>query len=197
MSDRPIIFSGPMVRALHRGVKTQTRRLVSSPLQRVEVGDRLWVREAISCGGVFSDVVEVRYRAHERDGHTLMVEQIPLPYAEKPHRLPAWPKWRPSIHMPRWASRLTLTVTDVRVLPLCSISERDAEAEGVVWDSADGFDVWYVPGADLPHTSTAAECFAHLWSSLHQADGECWADNPEVIALTFTVEHGNIDRLAS
>ena len=195
MTDRPIIFSAAMVRALLAGRKTQTRRLATSPLRHVRPGDRLYVREAVSCGGVFSDVVEVRYRAHERASHTEFVEQVPV--ASATSALPAFPKYRPSIHMPRWASRATLIVTDVRIEPLCQISEKDAEAEGVCWDSADGHDVWYIPGANLPHTATAAECFAHLWASLHKADGECWSDNPDVVALTFQVERANIDRMAA
>jgi hypothetical protein len=193
MTDRSIIFSGPMVRALHRGDKTQTRRLATSPLTRCAVGDRVYVREAVSCGGRFSDVVEVRYKAHERASHTEFVEQIPIEAATS--ALPDFPKFRPSIHMPRWASRLWLTITDIRIERLRSITEKDAEAEGVVWDSADGHDVWYVPGAGAPHTATAPECFGGLWDLLHHEPGERWADNPEIVALSFTVTHGNLDRI--
>jgi hypothetical protein len=137
--------------------------------------------------------VEVRYRAHQSASHTEFVEQVPV--ANATSVLPAWPKYRPSIHMPRWASRLTLLVEGVRIERLQAIGKADAEAEGVVWDSADGLDVWYVPGAKLPHTATAAECFAGLWGSLHHEKGERWSDNPEVVALTFSVVRCNIDQV--
>lgn len=191
MTDRPIIFSGAMVHALLAGRKTQTRRLASSPLARCVVGDRLYVREAAAVASIFSDVVEVRYQASARQSHTEFVEQVPVSHA--PGAKVTWPAYRPSIHMPRWASRLTLTVTDVRQQPLCSLTEADAAAEGPVQIAAG----WHVPGTDLPPMPTAAGAFARLWSSLHQADGECWMDDPDVVALTFTVTAGNIDRIAA
>lgn len=188
MTDRPIIFSAPMVRALHAGRKTQTRRLATSPLRRVQPGDRLYVREAVSCGGVFTDVVEVRYRAHQSSSHTEFVEQVPVDLATS--GLPAWPKYRPSIHMPRWASRLTLIVEGVKVEPLQSISAADAAAEGIErelggWKTYD----------DGPRAIGQRESFASLWASLHPKAGERWQDNPHVVALTFRVLRGNIDRV--
>tara|TARA_R110002072_G_scaffold38314_3_gene110876 strand:- start:401 stop:1078 length:678 start_codon:yes stop_codon:yes gene_type:complete len=113
----------------------------------------------------------------------------------------SWPKAAdrgnvPSIHMPRWASRLTLTVTDVRVQRVQEIDGADAEAEGCVWDSADGHDVWYVPGAQTPRNgATAAECFSILWDSLHTKPGTRWDDNPWVYALTFDATMGNIGQI--
>ena len=184
MADRPIIFSGPMVRALLEGRKTQTRRLASSPLARCAPGDRLYVREAISCGGMFSDVVELRYRASERTGHTQFVEQIPVAIAIQAERLPRWPKYRPSIHMPRWASRLTLTVQSVSVEPLQAIKLSDICAEGLARTIYDfrpvqrGFGAWQ-----------------DLWDQLHDRPGERWQDNPDVVALTFSVARANIDQV--
>ncbi|GAA3266069.1 hypothetical protein [Sphingomonas yabuuchiae] len=183
MTDRPIIFSAPMVRALLTGRKTQTRRLASSPLARCAVGDRLYVREAwaplSACThndpGSQAMADNGFYRA---DGGTIE-GQIS--------------RWTPSIHQPRWASRLTLTVVDARIQPLCSITDADAQAEGVQ-QIAGG---WHVPEADLPQMPTAAGAFARLWSSLHRTDGECWCDNPDVVALTFTVTAENIDRMAA
>lgn len=92
----------------------------------------------------------------------------------------------PSIHMPRWASRLTLTVTDVRVQRVAEISGTDARAEGVAVPA-------HVPqdGADL---DWARREFTALWNSLHTKPGETWADNPWVVAVSFDVRHGNIDR---
>lgn len=202
MTDRPIIFSAAMVCALHAGRKTQTRRLATSPLRRVEVGDRLYVREAISCGGVFSDVVEVRYRAHERASHTEFVERVPL--AQATSALPAWPKYRPSIHMPRWASRLTLVVEAVKIEALQMLEgqhplESEALAEGVHRIHHGDGDYYYSAFRDHPdpHNWTdPADAFRELWNSLHTSLGERWEDNPDVVALTFRVEHGNIDTLS-
>ncbi|WP_334656960.1 hypothetical protein [Sphingomonas panaciterrae] len=198
MPDRPIIFSAPMVRALLAGRKTQTRRLASSPLSRCAAGDRLYVREAVSCGGVFSDVVEVRYRAHQNASHTEFVEQVPVDRATSV--LPNWPRYSPSIHMPRWASRLTLIVEQVRTEQLQAISEADAIVEGLVQHVPPahlGMPHWRVEGIDLPQQVNARMTFAALWASLHTKPGERWADNPDIIALTFRVERANIDQLTN
>lgn len=189
MVDRPIIFSDAMVRALLAGRKTQTRRLATSPLRRCEAGDRLWGREAWTVAGIFSDVVEVRYRAHERAGHTAHVEQVPIAATSKAKL--SWPKYRPSIHMPRWASRFTLIVEDVRVEPLRSITGHDARCEGVEREGADWKDY---SGAGMPALS-AHESYATLWNSLHTDEGERWQDNPQIVALTFRALRGNIDRI--
>jgi hypothetical protein len=195
VTDHPIIFSAPMVRALHAGRKTQTRRLATSPLARVAVGDRLYVREAICSGGTFSDVIDVRYRAHQNASHTEFVEQVPIGAVTPGKPLPAYPKYRPSIHMPRWASRLTLTVTDVRVERLRSISEQDAKAEGLETSYIGGLLPSYRGSTDLDWRIWPDDAFGDLWGSLHTKEGERWSDDPEVVALTFTVAHGNIDRI--
>ena len=204
MADRPILFSAPMVRALLDGTKTQTRRLCqwannpnSPALSRIvacdepgwfgdevgdvqfkvpfAIGDRLWVREAWTVGGIFTDCVETRYQAHERASHTVFVEQIPIARVGKPPKA-RWPKYSPSIHMPRWASRLTLTVTDVRVERLQDISEADAVAEGAsTWIAS------YRLG------------YERLWNSINGPGA--WEANPWVVAVSFTVGRHNIDRV--
>lgn len=196
MADRGVIFSAPMVRALLEGRKTQTRRLVTSPLRRCEVGDRLWVREAITVRGVYSDVVEIGYRAHKNASHTEFVEQWPVESCRDAEgNLPRvnWPRYRPSIHMPRWASRLTLIVTDVRQEPLQEISTADAIAEG-------GDPMHIQPGGATGNPSDGWLCFQSgfraLWDSLHDKPGERWEDNPEIVALTFKVSRTNIDAVA-
>ncbi|HUV48247.1 MAG TPA: hypothetical protein VMX11_04645, partial [Actinomycetes bacterium] len=103
------------------------------------VGDRLWVRETFACPET------VRYYRADDAGI-----------------LPPGTKWTPSIHMPRWASRLSLTITDVRVQRLQDISEADAEAEGL-------------DGRDL---------FACTWVNLYGP--KSWLTNPWVWAITFT-----------
>lgn len=170
MTVRPIIFSAPMVRALLDGRKTQTRRLVSSPLERVTPGDRLWVREGWK-------VSEIHHKTKPRD----LDPATPIYFTAVD---PLWPvaRCRPGMHMPRWASRLWLDVTEVRVQPLQTITLGDICAEGLARSIYDfkpvqtGFDAW-----------------SELWNSLHTKDGERWEDDPDIVALTFTVHHGNID----
>lgn len=196
MADRGIIFSAAMVRALFDGRKTQTRRLVSSPLAQCQQGDRLWVREAMTIRGVFSDVVEVGYRAHQNASHTEFVEQWPIERTRSAEgSLPRvnWPRYRPSIHMPRWASRLTLIITEVRREPLQLISREDAEAEGIE-RSPRSQNRWrnYEHPSGVPLASPVIS-FASLWDSLHDKPGERWGDNPDLVALTFRVRHANID----
>jgi hypothetical protein len=158
--ERPIMFSGPMVRALLSARKTQTRRLAKSPLRNCLPGDRLWVRETHAT----TATADVEYRADFHEG--------------------SWQQsgpWRPSIHMPRRACRLTLRVTEVRFQRLHDISEEDARAEGAPRCMTDG------EGAFYETERGTHECgYAGLWDSLHGA--ESWADNPEIVAITFTVE---------
>ena len=199
MTDRPIIFSGSMVRALLDGRKTQTRRLSTSPLRRVEVGDRLYVREAWS--GLFWDPEDIDGRAREF-WETPKIERTAdlssgvfyrLDEETKPHGLQFTPEvqWTPSIHMPRWASRLTLIVEEVRAQLLGHMTEADAIAEGIYCERQEGWsatgDSWY---------ASPKIAFHQLWDSLHTKAGERWQDNPVIVALTFRVERGNIDQIA-
>lgn len=187
MTVRPIIFSGPMVRALVDGRKTQTRRLATSPLAKCEPGDRLYVREAWRLHERFSDVVRVRYQASERQSWTEQREDFPVALAQG---LKDKAGYRPSIHMPRWASRLTLTVTEVRRQFLQGISRDDAIAEGIT--ERHGF--WNADHGQPPLAGCdPLGAFYCLWNSLHDTAGERWEDNPEVVALTFTVERRNVD----
>ena len=218
--DRPIIFSAPMVRALLEGRKTQTRRVLkpqpwdgarytgihfahnepdtwffNSPIGpfktpvRWEVGDRLWVRETHALlprtayrGSVGTGTIA--QMEHPRDGYSAAV------FREGFDRSGA-PRWRPSIHMPRWASRITLTVTDERVQRLQEINEADAAAEGGLqlrsgrWVTAQGEQY-----AGLACHS-ARGWFSQLWDQIHGPGA--WDANPWVVALTFTVARQNID----
>ncbi len=213
MADRPIIFSAPMIRALLDGRKTQTRRVLkhqpeehskfagfySVPLsgafqcklqgetklhtQRMPYapGDRLWVREAWISHEAYDDLKPsemggeepVRYLA---DGET---QTWGWPDIDIPGR------YRHARYMPRWASRLTLTVTDVRVQRLQEISEADAWAEGL--------GSLTVTTPKLGATVTCRDGFRDLWNILHGA--EAWAANPWVVALTFSVHCNNIDQM--
>jgi hypothetical protein len=199
MTDRPIIFSTPMVRALLEGRKTQTRRVLRPQPHWVSVsgfgqrmswngttgmvhahrlpyitGDRLWVREAID---KTSEPGDVFYRADYEAAHGDSGKGL---------------GWRPSIHMPRRASRLTLTVTDVRVQRLHDISEADAVAEGVESGMTSHGLMWKAYGHE-PNcwVDSARLSYIRLWDSL-QGTG-AWDANPWVVALTFNVEKRNID----
>ncbi len=241
MTDRPILFSGPMVRALLDGRKTQTRRLVDNvppqpdinchpqkrqlfaspyldsycserktsinprgmsvewcwwqvddrqclPVFKVKAkpGDRLWVREAFR-GSKGYDNHPPKTWSHwpvhyEADGS-------PDPRDEMEEN----GKLRPGIHMPRWASRLTLSVKDVRIERLQDISEADARAEGcpVSWDGK--------PYAPPPPEVDGWQgygraSFCLLWSKINGPGS--WEANPWVAAYTFTVAKGNIDQIA-
>jgi hypothetical protein len=167
MSERPILFSGPMVRALLEGRKTQTRRIVKGHphvLPPLNIGcpygvpgDRLWVRETWHPSDSGPELYAADYDSKERAG----VEA-----------------WKPSIHMPRRASRITLEVTDVRVERLQDITEDEARAEGCDGKSC--------PVGNLRAWS-ASQCryqFAWLWDEINGSRA-AWSDNPYVWAITF------------
>ena len=201
MTDRPIIFSGPMVRALLAGTKTQTRRILPPDLQAAfdRAGEgivrrhpkqqgigwdkvrRMWVREAWAHDG--PDLETVRARFEDALGGAGYG-----PYYRATETAPDTLSWRSPIHMPRWASRLTLTVTEVRIQRLQDISEEDARAEGaprLLMDDDGGF---YEHG-DGQHRIG----FAGLWSHLHGPAS--WDANPWVAAISFTATPANIDSL--
>lgn len=216
MTDRPIIFSGPMVRALLEGRKTMTRRVIKPQPTSVgdkvdavlsfRIGDSLYVRENFheqSVGGVITDCIQ--YQANEqilflsKDGWRL----DPL------GDLMRAKKWRPSIHMPKAWSRLTLTVTAVKVERLQDISEGDAIAEGIKEDDGSEPDIFYLPGSwtisgvnapkgNLPigQYSDPRLVFRDLWNNLN-AKRAPWESNPWVVAPTFTVHKCNIERMAA
>jgi hypothetical protein len=230
-TTRPILFSGAMVRALLDGRKTQTRRVVKAPKglsnpadflcvrpggvnwkdepvgpavafgprDAVEwaycpygtIGDRLWVRETWAELALYSldaeGVQEYRtvYRADgEADGLALVGD-----------------RWRPSIHMPRWASRITLEITGVRVERVADISEADAVAEGVgAWreewsekEKAEAFLLSATGQLNVADPNTIGRrLYRMLWDSINGGTPGCsWVANPWVWALEFRrVESG-------
>lgn len=222
MADKPIIFSGEMVRAILDGRKTQTRRVLSRSwpvlgtswrgkqfdaawaglrwgeavsrgsyialpwchpndeptpseecgVYRVRppfaVGDRLWVRETWGHDGPDLDAVR---RGVESDGPSCGPYYMADGNWFDNHTV----KKLSPIHMSRWASRITLTVTDVRVERVQDISEEDASAEGVTRGFSGG--AWGEEGL--------IEDFAALWDSINEKRGFGWDPNPWVVALTF------------
>lgn len=188
MVDRPIMFSAPMIGALLAGRKTQTRRLASSPLRKRETGDRLWVREDWSTPRYLDGVAPrdlepnsaIWTRADERWSTGSSVDNGAIG------------RRRASMHMPRWASRITLRLTAVRIEPLQSISEGDAIAEGLYRNPA--LQAWQaIEQDDWPSFTDPRRSYAGLWQLLHTADGQRWQDNPQVLVLTFDVQRRNID----
>ena len=230
MTDRPILFSAPMIRAILRHIekpgtgKTQTRRLLNpqphSPESVVHVdracgswmscepspvtggtrqmdpwrplkckaGERLWVREEWRTFVSLDEVpprdlwapgggrgAGVLYEAD--DAGMSLTADGERTYARQEPRA-AFGKKRVSRHMPRWGSRLTLYVTDVRVERLQDISEADAQAEGVGHE---------------PPGRPATVLFFGLWDAINGAGA--WEANPWVVAYTFTPRLGNIDAM--
>lgn len=146
---------------------------------RFAPGDRLWVREAFSY-----DRLDV-----DRDGIL-----PPWYWADGNPDAGDWTRPKPSIHMPRWASRLTLIVTDVRVQRLQDISEDDARAEGIEHDqdrSRGNVIAWRDYLDRGGKCGTAIASFRSLWDSLN-AERAPWAGNPWVVAVTFRPVLGNI-----
>jgi hypothetical protein len=171
MKERPILFSGPMVRAILDGRKTQTRRAIRPPMPwrdgwgvglgeyncpYGQPGDRLWVRETWApkqwekgaCYRATGDLLDT--------GHC---------------------QWRPSIHMPRWASRITLEVIGVRVERLQDISEADAEAEGCEPLPMCG-------GPEVGGYNCYQSGFELLWGSINGKLAP-WSSNPWVWVVEF------------
>lgn len=227
MTDRPIIFSAPMIRALLEGRKTQTRRLLKpqfpdavnrvghtcfTPDRHISgrgshagvewfrklpfaPGDRLWVRETFARAwetdgsGNPAAAEKTYYRA---DGEPF--DSYEMPDGSVRAGIP----WKSPIHMPRWASRLTLTVTDVRVQRLQEISEEDAVAEGVgLYVPGHGFITESELRADPGYSNFLAPRmgFEAVWSEIHGPDA--WDANPWVAAIGFTVHRCNIDRMGN
>lgn len=216
MADKPILFSGPMVRALIAGTKTQTRRLPSFSRYRgfTEFGPS-------DTKGYDWHLRDSGMRWHDLR-HSELLGRLPWHFGDRLYVREHWrtvkqhdhlaprdlhPSWtveylasddgpcltgkdRRAFHMPKWASRITLTVTDVRVQRLQDITRDDALAEGI-FKSDDGF----YRGADN-HLGQAAPqpAYGDLWEAINGAGS--WDANPWVAAYTFTVAMGNIDDLA-
>lgn len=234
ITERPILMSGPMVRALLREIdpKTQTRRIVKLPHEnplgswepttvggpgvrtakgepfaaRAAVwhtrtgdtiacpygvpGDQLWVREQFCIGyehepGQFTAIPFSGCEKHRRVFYRA-TDEDKLNEPKRP--------WKPSIHMPRWACRIVLEITDVRVQRLHDIAPEDAKAEGAP----------YYVGGHGPVSDTELRIdpgcwhgiegyrqgFEHLWGEIngwqHEPKARCpWQLNPFVWALTF------------
>ena len=260
MKERPILFSGAMVRALLNGSKTQTRRVVKPTIKGCGVGvythgpwlvvpfhteadgdpwtdiacpygapgDRLWVRETWAYNGqawrntgpeekrregyVTYAADNAKVTHYFGDGPPLLCPEQHLPKQREDEDEFEWlarkdeyitkyfRRMRPSIHMPRWASRITLDVTGVRVERLNEIIEADAKAEGITssvkWICHNQYAPRYgAPGVPCVRADeeksigedfheTAAAAYRALWESINGADS--WLINPWVWVVSFT-----------
>lgn len=202
MKDHPIIFSAPMVRAILEGKKTQTRRIVKPQPDRIigkypaiddfgdleaircpygQPGDRLWVRETWAYVDN-SEFDEPNYYDYKADSGAKYPGQWPEEFTRD--EVPENVRWRPSIHMPRAASRILLEVADVRVERLQEISEQDAIEEGVeLVASGPVLGDFYRHYADPERGLDPQSSFETLWQSLHGP--ESWDANPWVWVITF------------
>lgn len=143
------------------------------------VGDRIWVREAFRVHSRATDVATLVYKASERNSWTEQTHRVPVAVCNKP----ATPeKWTPSLHMPRWASRILLEITDVRVERLNTISEEDARSEGIIDGGCLNCGESEPCGCANPEPD-ATDAFAYLWQSIYGQ--ESWNANPWVWVIEF------------
>lgn len=196
--ERPIIFSAPMVQAILGGAKTMTRRALTpgKPHTPWKVGDLLWVRETFITGWPAEDGIV--YDCDD-DGNELP-EHVWFRATTDSHGeytgslgvgISGWTNddcepienitWKPSIHMPRWASRITLRVTGVGLERLQDITEADAGSEGAFWvpedDKQQAARVAISEGMDC---CGPREYFRSYWDTLNAWRGHGWEHNPLV-----------------
>lgn len=182
IKERPILFSAPMVRAILDGRKTQTRRIWKhyQPMANLDPDtfkracpygvprDHLWVRETFSKEADGRLVYRSDKSAIYSTSGKIRGSLFYLPSDYEPIR------WRPSIFMPRWASRITLEIVSVRVERLRDISERDAKAEGVC-ETCNCLDAVII---------TSTDHYRRLWDSIN-GKTHPWSSNPWVWVIEF------------
>lgn len=216
--SKPILFTGEMVRAILAGRKTQTRRVLKSPFPKQHpkpvnlavhgegdrgysgefndpdswgypyaedgcdmplsdwpelnpygnIGDYLWVRENFAVYGD-DDKYVLHYQADLQRGSG----------------------WKPSIHMPRKFSRITLQITDIRVQRVQDITEQDALAEGITLPLPESYAIDCAE--KICGAAAARSEFKRLWDSINWDRGYPWDFNPWVWAITFKPILKNID----
>lgn len=200
MTERPIIFNAAMVKAILDGRKTQTRRLMKEqpcdprhPASLFKcpygkVGDQLWVREnfqpLLADEKTWDDQPYVNYKTGEGYTASYPATDGVIEYLTADDEVKS--NVKPSIHMPRWASRIQLEITNIRYEKLQKISEEDAYSEGIKR--------LYPDKPEENHASIcidgihcnfnkATECFKCLWESINGEDS--WDKNPYVWVVSF------------
>jgi hypothetical protein len=208
MNEKPILFNSEMVRAVFDGRKTMTRRVMKNPSWSKMDDDTFWSGvqvgydhklEFINCPyGRPGDLLWVRetWAAVSPHDYPAPIEECTIEYkadtgnpypgdwsVEDARGNPDAPKWRPSIFMPRWASRLTLRVTAVRVERVQDISKKDIIAEGVNW--SESFPEGYTNKLNKRGYGSAEAAFRDLWDSINAKRGYSWESNPFVWVVEF------------
>lgn len=207
MTTKGITFSTPLVQALLAGEKRQTRRIV---MRADEIAQGPWTRarrhelagwqvgverfnswRSIKVPFEIGDQLYVRETVERANGEA-------VGYRADGTWLPNTPwRWKVRVlsgrYMPRELSRLWLDVTDVRLQRLQDISDAD------IWDECE-IDKWAAAWLDEKYGKgeggkfrSIRSAFETLWDGLHNRDGERWADNPWIVALSFDVQKGNVD----
>ena len=216
MTEKPILFSAPMVRSLLSGAKTQTRRVlkpqpvagqyaatygtakvdwqvrskfgnvISNEKFRWAPGDTLWCRETLTVNGYGLEYAADGELCHDLFSADANAEAATELWNRRAHvdGADVHPTSVPSIYMPRWASRITLAVTGVRVERLQSISEADAMAEGIYWsEDFEGFCSGRGPDETVDfHQTNPIRSYEKFWDAI---SGNSWDANPWVAVIEF------------
>lgn len=210
MAEKPILFSGEMVRAILDGRKTQTRRVIKPqplfpicpnvsnpngkpsyhvPKSKYQVGDILYVKETYGKSDAIGNEKGYFYKVFDNGNGEYEFSQL------------AKGSWKPSIYMPKSAARIFLRVTDLRVERLQEITAHDCRAEGIKAITKN----WNDPNWSIDPPSTLTEkqisnatgepfdensawwreWYSELWDSLNKKRGYSWESNPFVRVITF------------
>jgi hypothetical protein len=189
MRERPILFSGPMVNAILDGRKTMTRRVVKmQPLDilPMNVPDK-WITLDVKEPEPHGKIIKCRLgfpgdRLWVRETFQIVPPNTIFYKADKENT--ATKGWKPSIFMPRWASRITLEITDVRIERLQEISREDAINEGLIHVSGKIEPDWWRNGINEGTYLSPNKCFAALWDSINSKKHP-WSSNSWVWAISF------------
>ena len=212
VKEKPILFKGEMIRAILDGRKTQTRRVVKGRI--VDINKYSEPRRFYDGSFHFKNPDSETYASikcpYGKPGGNLWIRETWLkaePIQYKADGFKSWPnsfKWKPSIHMPRTASRINLEIIDIRVERVQDITEDDAKAEGVPSDDYFPMDKIYcpecngnglvnglgaglgvIPDCDCTNCDTFKKRFKNLWDSINEKRGFSWKLNLWVWVIEF------------
>ncbi|HBV9140322.1 TPA: hypothetical protein MD909_002403 [Klebsiella pneumoniae] len=179
LAEEQIQQKAESLRGVIHPVILDNGQMVSIICPHGKPGDRIWVREAFRVHSLATDVATLVYKASERNSWTEQTHRVPVAVCNKP----ATPeKWTPSLHMPRWASRILLEITNVRVERLNAISEEDARAEGIIDGGCLNCGEPEPCGCANPEPD-ATDAFAYLWQSIYGQEN--WNADPWVWVIEF------------
>ncbi|CAN5141401.1 hypothetical protein BH09PSE3_BH09PSE3_15990 [soil metagenome] len=185
--EHPVIVDRSIIPSLLAGKKSQTRVLACSPLRKCRTGNVLWVKEPCAGGKIPPD------QKREYFSHIRRAEFVVF--------LDGWRKfrsgkrfkakklkgrvipWVPAMHMPRWASRMTLNVLSVHIAPLQCITRDEIVAEGQVVRIAGLY--WRLAAPCRGVWLDPRHAYARVWNSTRTVPGERWEDNPLTAVINF------------